>query len=48
MFNVTPKLVDENVVQIRGGVEVSFETMQLDLAIAHGAENSCPVTTSIF
>lgn len=48
MFIATPKLVDEYVNHIPSGVEVNLKTMRLDLAIKHGAENSCPVTTSIF
>lgn len=48
MFIATPKLVDEYVNHIPRGVEVNLKTMRLDLAIEHGAENSCPVTTSIF
>lgn len=48
LFIATPKLVDEYVNHIPRGVEVNLKTMRLDLAIEHGAENSCPVTTSIF
>lgn len=48
MFIATPKLVDEYVNQISFGKEVDLKTMRLDLAIEHQAENSCPVTTSIF
>ncbi|MGB0891695.1 MAG: hypothetical protein ACPGUU_05030 [Flavobacteriaceae bacterium] len=48
MFIATPKLVDEYVNHIPNGVEVDIKRMRLDLASEHGAENSCPVTTSIF
>ena len=48
MFIATPKLVDEYVNHIPNGVEVDIKRMRLDLALEHGAENSCPVTTSIF
>lgn len=48
LFIATPKLVDEYVNHIPRGVEVNLKTMRLDLAIEHWAENSCPVTTSIF
>lgn len=48
MFIASPKLVDEYVNHIPFGKEVDLKTMRLDLAIEHQAENSCPVTTSIF
>lgn len=48
MFIATPKLVDEYVNHISFGKEVDLKTMRLDLAIEHQADNSCPVTTSIF
>lgn len=48
MLIATPKLVDEYVNHIPKGIEVSLKTMRLDLALEHNAENSCPVTTSIF
>mgnify|MGYP000660470056 CR=1 FL=1 len=48
MFIATPKLVDEYVNHIPNGVEVDIKRMRLDLASEYGAENSCPVTTSIF
>lgn len=48
MFIASPKLVDEYINHIPFGKEVDLKTMRLDLAIEHQAENSCPVTTSIF
>lgn len=48
MFIATPKLIDTYVNHISNGVEVDMKTMREDLALEHGAENSCPVTTSIF
>ena len=48
MFIATPKLIDNYVNHIPRGVEVDIKRMRIDLAIEHEAENSCPVTTSIF
>lgn len=48
MFIASPKLVDAYVNHIPFGKEVDLKTMRLDLAIEHQADNSCPVTTSIF
>ena len=48
MFIASPKLVDSYLNHISFGKEVDLKTMRLDLAIEHQAENSCPVTTSIF
>lgn len=48
MFIASPKLIDEYVNNIPKGVEVDLKKMRKDLATKHRAENSCPVTTSIF
>lgn len=48
MFIATPKLINAYINHISNGVEVDIKTMREDLALEHGAENSCPVTTSIF
>ncbi len=48
MFIATPKIIDAYVREIPEGVEVSMKRMREDLALSHNAENSCPVTTSIF
>jgi len=48
MLIATPKIVDEYLRQIPTGKEVSMVTMRKDLAVAHGADNSCPLTTGIF
>lgn len=48
MFIATPKLIDNYINHIPRGVEVDIKRMRIDLAIEHKAENSCPVTTSIF
>jgi hypothetical protein len=48
MLIATPKIVDTYLREIPVGKEVSMLTMRKDLAIAHGADNSCPLTTGIF
>ena len=48
MFIATPKMIDEYINHIPKGMSVDLKTMRLDLALENNAENSCPVTTSIF
>ena len=48
MLIATPKMVDDYLRQIPAGREVSMLTMRKDLALAHKADNSCPLTTGIF
>lgn len=48
MFIASPKLIDDYINEIPKGIFVDLKTIRLDLAIEHQAENSCPVTTSIF
>ena len=48
MLIATPRLVDDYLRQIPSGTSVSMVTMRKDLAGAHGADNSCPLTTGIF
>lgn len=48
MFIATPKLIDTYINHISKGIEVDIKRMRKDLAAEHNAENSCPVTTSIF
>lgn len=48
MFIATPKLIDAYINEIPKGMSVDMKTMRKDLALEHLAENSCPVTTSIF
>ncbi|WP_299107347.1 hypothetical protein [uncultured Tenacibaculum sp.] len=48
MFIATPKIIDNYVNEIPKGTSVDIKVMRKDMAIEHFAENSCPVTTSIF
>lgn len=48
MLIATPKLVDEYIREIPEGHQVDIKTIRKDLAIAHQADNTCPVTTGIF
>jgi hypothetical protein len=48
MLIATPKIIDEYVVQIPKGTQVSLQTMRKDLATQFNAEYTCPVTTGIF
>lgn len=48
MLIATPKMIAAYIDEIPEGVEVDLKTMRKDLALATHAENSCPVTTSIF
>ena len=48
MLIPTPKLIDEYIRQIPKGKAVDSLTLRNDLAIEHGAEVTCPLTTGIF
>jgi hypothetical protein len=44
----TPALIDEYIRQIPEGKAVDSATLRNDLAMEHGAEITCPLTTGIF
>jgi hypothetical protein len=48
MLIPTPVLVDAYIRQIPKGKEVDIATIRKDLALAHRAEVTCPLTTGIF
>ncbi|MCC5936962.1 MAG: hypothetical protein JJU34_06750 [Lunatimonas sp.] len=48
MLIATPRLVDAYIREIPPGTFVDTATIRKDLALAHGAEYTCPVTTGIF
>ena len=48
MLIPTPKLVDNYIKQIPKGRSVDAATIRKDLAMEHGAEVTCPLTTGIF
>lgn len=48
MLIPTPRLIDEYIRQIPKGKTVDSATIRNDLAIEHGAEVTCPLTTGIF
>ena len=48
MLIPTPMLVDGYIRQIPKGKTVDSTTIRKDLAIEHGAEVTCPLTTGIF
>jgi len=48
MLIPTPKLIDDYIRHIPKGKTVDTETIRKDLAIEHGAEVTCPLTTGIF
>lgn len=48
MLIPTPKLIDEYIRQIPKGRTVDVSTLRTDLALAHNAEVTCPLTTGIF
>ena len=48
MLVATPRLVDDYMRGIPAGETRSIARMRTDLAKAHGAELSCPLSTSIF
>ena len=48
MLIPTPKLIEEYIRQVPEGTSVDSATIRKDLAIKHGAEVTCPLTTGIF
>lgn len=48
MFIATPQLIDAYIRQIGFGKKIDPKTMRKDLALEHGADYTCPVTTGIF
>lgn len=48
MLIPTPKLIDDYIKQIPEGKTVGTATIRKDLAMEHGAEVTCPLTTGIF
>nr|MBI1232799.1 hypothetical protein [Cytophagales bacterium] len=48
MLIASPKLIADYVDSIGYGKRIPLKTMRNDLALEHGAEYTCPVTTGIF
>jgi ABC-type uncharacterized transport system ATPase subunit len=48
MFIATPKLIDQYIKEIGVGKRINIKTLRKDLALAHNADYTCPVTTGIF
>ena len=48
MLIPTPKIIDDYIKSIPKGVVVSVQTMRQDLALANGADFTCPLTAGIF
>lgn len=48
MLIATPKIIDEYINNIPKGTDVDVKTLRKDLAIAHGADTTCPLTTGVF
>jgi hypothetical protein len=48
MLVSTPEIVDAYIRNIPEGVHTSLQQMRKDLAAAHNAEYSCPITSGIF
>lgn len=48
MLIATPQIIDTYINQIPKGKKINMQTLRKDLAIEHGAEYTCPVTTGIF
>lgn len=48
MYISNPKVIDAYVRTIPKGKSVTMKTMRKDLALDHGAEVTCPITTGIF
>lgn len=48
MLVATPRLVDEYMRAVPSGDQRTVSQMRSDLAAAHGAHISCPISTSIF
>ena len=48
MLIATPKIIDKYIQEIGVGKCINMKTLRKDLAIAHNADYTCPVTTGIF
>jgi hypothetical protein len=48
MLIATPKIIDKYIQEIGFGKRINIKTLRKDLAIAHNADYTCPVTTGIF
>ena len=48
MFIATPKIIDMYIQEIGVGKRIDTKTLRKDLALAHNADYTCPVTTGIF
>lgn len=48
MLIATPQLVADYIREIPPGTFVDTPTIRRDLALTHGADHTCPVTTGIF
>jgi len=48
IFIATPKLIDQYFKKIGIGKRINIKTLRKDLALAHNADYTCPVTTGIF
>jgi hypothetical protein len=48
MFIATPKIIDKYIQEIGFGKRIDTKTLRKDLAIAHNADYTCPVTAGIF
>jgi len=48
MLIATPKIIDQYIQEIGVGKRINTKTLRKDLAKAHNADCTCPVTTGIF
>jgi hypothetical protein len=48
MLIATPKIIDKYIQEIGLGKRIDTKTLRKDLAIAHNADYTCPVTAGIF
>lgn len=48
MLIATPRIFDDYIRHIPAGKSVDLKTMRRDIALAYGADNTCPLTTGIF
>ncbi|MFN7119231.1 MAG: hypothetical protein ACK4TA_20700 [Saprospiraceae bacterium] len=48
MLIATPQIIENYLREIPAGTSVNLKTLRQDLALAHNAEYTCPVTTGIF
>jgi ABC-type uncharacterized transport system ATPase subunit len=48
MLIATPKIIDNYIQEIGVGKRIDTKTLRKDLAIAHNADYTCPVTAGIF